>query len=150
MRAPTEVEVIAWYAVGRNYHRCEAALAARVAPLGLNVTEHEVLQHLLHAPGLSQQRLAARVFTAKSHLSSVVRDLEARGWLVRSSDPGDARAWCLTLTRSGQTLARRAETAQRGLIGAMGQSVAPDDFARFAAVLDTIERNLIAIQAAAA
>jgi DNA-binding MarR family transcriptional regulator len=149
MRPPSEAEVAAWYAVGRNYHRCEAVLAARVAPLGLTVTEHEVLQQLLHAPGLSQQRLAGRVFTAKSHLSGVVRDLEARGLLMRSNDPADARAWCLALTRAGQGLARRAEAVQTALIGAMGSGVAADDFVRFAAVLDVTERNLMAIQSAA-
>jgi DNA-binding MarR family transcriptional regulator len=147
MQQPSEHEVTAWHAVVRNYHRCEAALAARVAPLGLNLTAHEVLQHLLRCPGLSQQRLAARVFTAKSHLSSVVRELESRSLLVRAADPADARAWSLSLTAKGVALARKAEQAQMGLIAAMGQGISAADFARFSSVLGVIESNLIGLGA---
>jgi MarR family transcriptional regulator, organic hydroperoxide resistance regulator len=147
MRQPSDTEVAAWYAVGRNYHRCMAALAAQVAPLGLSLTEHEVLQHLLGAPGLSQQRLAARLFTAKSHLSGVVRDLAARGLLLRQPDPTDARAWCLDLSAAGRRLAAKARALQMGLIGAMGQDVPAAEIDRFAVVLLQIEANLLQLRA---
>jgi DNA-binding MarR family transcriptional regulator len=145
MRQASDLEVATWHAVGRSYHRCVAALSDRVAPLGLNLTAHEVLQHLLRTPGLSQQRLAARVFTAKSHLSSVVRDLESRGLLQRLPDPSDARAWSLSLTTKGQSLARRGEELQLSLIASMGEGVSQADHARFASVLAHIESNLIAM-----
>jgi DNA-binding MarR family transcriptional regulator len=135
----------AWHAVGRSYHRVEAALHARLLPLGLNVTSHEVMQHLLVTPGLSQQRLAQRVFTVKSHLSGIVRDLESRGLIARTPDPADARAWQLALTPAGERLAREALTAQTALIGAMGEGVSAAEMAEFSWVLHAIEANLIAI-----
>jgi DNA-binding MarR family transcriptional regulator len=146
MRQPSETEVIAWHAVGRSYHRVEAALHARLLPLGLNVTSHEVMQHLLVTPGLSQQRLAQRVFTVKSHLSGIVRDLESRGLIARTPDPADARAWQLALTDAGSALARRAQAAQIELIGAMGTGVSAADMAEFSRVLHAIEANLVAMQ----
>jgi DNA-binding MarR family transcriptional regulator len=147
MRQPSETEVIAWHAVGRSYHRVEAALHARLLPLGLNVTSHEVMQHLLVTPGLSQQRLAQRVFTVKSHLSGIVRDLESRGLIARTPDPADARAWQLALTPAGERLAREALTAQTALIGAMGVGVGAEEMAEFSRVLHAIEANLIGINA---
>jgi DNA-binding MarR family transcriptional regulator len=149
-RQPSETEVVAWQAVGRNYHRVEAALHARLIPLELNVTSHEVMQHLLHTPSLSQQRLAQRVFTVKSHLSGIVRDLESRGLISRTPDPADARAWQLALTHEGEKLARKALATQNELIGAMGQGVSAADMAQFSKVLHTIEANLVALNAAKA
>jgi DNA-binding MarR family transcriptional regulator len=146
-QAPSPDEVEAWYAVGRAYHRCVAELARRVADLHLNLTEHEVLMHLLSAPGLSQQRLAGRVFTAKSYLSNVVRGLEERGLLARSVDANDSRAWSLRLTPAGQRLAQRALQRQHGLIAAMGEGVSAIEQQQFARVLAQIEGNLLAMKA---
>jgi DNA-binding MarR family transcriptional regulator len=143
--SPTETEVAAWHAVVRSYHRCETALTAYIAPLGLNLTAHEVLQHLLLTPGLSQQHLAARVFTVKSHLSAVVRDLETRDLIVRNVDPNDARAWSLTLSPQGKSLAQKAKAKQLELIAAMGQGVSQTQMVQFAKALQAIEQNLITI-----
>jgi DNA-binding MarR family transcriptional regulator len=145
MRRPSEAKVAAWHAVGRSYHRVEAALHTRLATLDLNVTTHEVMQHLLHTSGLSQQRLAARVFTVKSHLSGIVRDLQLRGLISRNPDPADARAWQLALTPEGEALARQALAAQTDLIGAMCEGVSAEDIARFSRVIHAIEANLIKI-----
>jgi DNA-binding MarR family transcriptional regulator len=146
MDKPSAVEVAAWHAVGRNYHRVEAALHARLAPLGLNVTAHEVMQNLLHSPGLSQQQLARRVFTAKSHLSGVVHHLADSGWVMRSPDPRDARAWSLTLTARGTLVAQKALRLQLDLIATMGVGVTAADMQRFSKVLHAIEDNLKALQ----
>jgi DNA-binding MarR family transcriptional regulator len=149
-RQPSRDETDAWYGVVRNYHRVEAALQARLAALALNVTTHEVLQHLLHTPGLSQQQLAARVFTVKSHLSAIVRDLLARELILRHPDPADARAWQLHLTPAGQALAQQALAAQTALIGAMFAGVPREQTQQFAALLATVEGNLIALDQAPA
>jgi MarR family transcriptional regulator, transcriptional regulator for hemolysin len=142
---PTETEIAAWHAVVRSYHRCETALSTFIAPLGLNLTGHEVLQHLLQSPGLSQQHLAARVFTVKSHLSTIVRDLETRGFISRTVDLNDARAWSLTLTPPGKSLAQKARAKQLELIAAMGLGVSQTQMAQFSKVLQIIEQNLITI-----
>lgn len=149
-RQPSRDETEAWHGVVRNYHRVEAALQARLAPLALSVTTHEVLQHLLHTPGLSQQQLAARVFTVKSHLSAIVRDLLARELILRQPDPADARAWQLRLTPAGQALAQQALAVQTALIGAMFAGVPREQTRQFAALLATVESHLVALDQAPA
>jgi DNA-binding MarR family transcriptional regulator len=146
MPNPTELKVTAWYAVGRNYQRCMSVLAHRVATLGLSLTEHEVAQHLLLSPGLSQQQLTGRVFMVKSHLSAVVREMEGRGLVSRTADPADGRAWSLSLTAQGADLAARAKAVQMGLIEAMSAGVGAPDMAQFSTVLHAIEKNLIVLK----
>ena len=63
---------LAWLSVVRVYNLCDAAMATRLAPLGLRVGEHEVLANLLRAPGITQQELAKRCFVAKSGISMML------------------------------------------------------------------------------
>jgi MarR family len=102
-RAPLadETTVRSWLSVVRAYNLCDALMTRRFAALGVRTAEHEILANLRRDPGLSQQTLAARCFTAKSSLSGVITDLEQRGWVRREPDPADARAKRLSLTAEG-------------------------------------------------
>ncbi|MET0335708.1 MAG: MarR family winged helix-turn-helix transcriptional regulator, partial [Rhizobacter sp.] len=97
----------AWLSVVRAYHLCDAVMSTRLARLGVKVAEHEVLANLSTAPGISQQTLAARSFTAKSHTSMLLRQMEAQGLVRREASVVDARAKCLYLTPAGEALARK-------------------------------------------
>ena len=116
---PTRQMLRAWLAVVRAYHLCDVVLADRLAAIDIRVAEHEILANLLAEPGLSQQRLAAYCFTAKSHISAQLDTLEARGWVRRNPDPSDARARQLFLTRSGAAMARRTVAIQTAVVNQM-------------------------------
>jgi glycosyltransferase A (GT-A) superfamily protein (DUF2064 family) len=76
-----------WLSVVRAYHLCDAVMVERLAALDVRTAEHEVLANLVRDPGISQQVLAARCFTAKSHISALLRALEERGLVVANSTP---------------------------------------------------------------
>lgn len=121
--------VTAWLSVVRAYHLCDALMAARLAELGVRTAEHEVLANLLREPGISQQGLAERCFTAKSHISALLRSLEERGLVRRDADPGDARARRLFVTRAGEALARRTLQVQAKVVQAMAAEMSTQDMA---------------------
>jgi DNA-binding MarR family transcriptional regulator len=116
-----------WLSVVRAYNLCDLTLAAGLAPLKVRTAEHEILANLLREPGLSQQALAARCFSAKSHISTLLASMEERGWVRRDADPADARAKRLSLTRSGQVLARRTVAVQAAVVQAMTNGFAAAD-----------------------
>jgi DNA-binding MarR family transcriptional regulator len=140
----------AWLSVVRAYHLCDAAMSTRLAALGLRTAEHEVLANLARSPGMSQQALAARCFTAKSHISAVLRSMEERGWVRREDDPDDARARRLYLTRSGQALARRSVAAQSEVVDAMVRSETVRDLAFVEAAMNRVGERLEALNRASA
>src|SRR5688572_23662382 len=107
----------------RTWLLCDEVMALRLAPLGVRIAEHEVLANVASEPGLSQQALAARCFTAKSHVSALVVSLEQRGWLQREVDPADARVRRLLLTRSGEVVAKKTMSVQADVVQAMASSV---------------------------
>ena len=127
--------VKAWLSVVRAYHLCDALMARRLAELGVRTAEHEVLANLLREPGISQQTLAARCFSAKSHISGLVSALEQRGLARREPDPADARAKCLHLTPEGEALARRTGAVQAEVVRLMTQEFSAAELAQVEQVM---------------
>jgi DNA-binding MarR family transcriptional regulator len=116
---PAEQATAAWIAVVRAYNECTATLAQRLAPLGISLLEHEVLMNLLRAPGLTQQQLSERCFSAKSGISMLVARLEKEGVIARARSKTDRRAWSLFLGEPGMERARAALKVQARVVREM-------------------------------
>lgn len=136
---------LSWLATVRAYHQCSQLLERRLGAIGVRTAEHEILANLLLEPGLSQQALARRCYTAKSHVSGLIATLEARGWVNRAADPRDARAKQLTLTPDGERIARRSLEVQQGVIALMA---APCGDGEFGAIRTTMDKISLALEAA--
>ena len=80
--------VRSWLAVVRACSLGEAVMAQRLAAIGVRTMEHEVLA-LLSKPGMTQQALAARCFSAKSHISGLIGQFEERKLVRREVDPAE-------------------------------------------------------------
>jgi DNA-binding MarR family transcriptional regulator len=143
--------VRSWLSVVRAYHLCESVMAQRLGAIGVRTAEHEVLANLLSRPGISQQVLSARSFSAKSHISALIGQLEQRGLVRREADPADARAKQLFLTPAGEALARRTVAIQSEVIRAMAESIGDADQMRLIeAAMDRTSARLQAMLAATA
>jgi DNA-binding MarR family transcriptional regulator len=144
-RAPSSPHgTLAWLAVIRAYNLCDAVMTARLAAIGLRVGEHEVLATIATTPGITQQALAARCFVAKSGVSMLLTQMEAKGWVRRDSDGADARIRRLTLTADGMAMAQKCLAVQAELVTAM---VAPATEDELATVADTMNRVSVVLEA---
>lgn len=128
----------AWLSVVQTYNQCSAALTRRLAPLGLSVLQHEMLMNLLRTPGMSQQQLAERCFSAKSGISMQVAAFEKDGVIERRVDPKDARARLLDLTPKGAELAGQALSVQTEIVGAMTNGHSREELADLKRRMDEI------------
>jgi DNA-binding MarR family transcriptional regulator len=135
-----------WLSVVRAYHLCEAVMVTKLAAFDVRTAEHEVLANLVRDPGINQQVLAERCFTAKSHISALLRSLEERGLVRREHDPSDARARRLYVTRSGDALAKKTTAAQSEIVAAMTQSVSAKDMAFIESAMSRVCERLQALQ----
>jgi DNA-binding MarR family transcriptional regulator len=131
-----------WLSVVRAYNLCDALMARRLADEGVRVVEHEILANLRREPGLTQNALAQRCFTAKGHLSGLVSDLEQRGWLARESDPADARAKRLTLTPTGIDMADRTAALQAEVVAIMAADMSAAELDAVRAVMESVSLRL--------
>ena len=111
--------VRSWLSVVNAYHLCDTLMARRLSELGVRTPEHEILANLRRDPGITQQVLASRCFSAKSHISGLLTLLEGRGWLRREPDPADARAKRLYLEPLGESIAAQTAAVQAAVVAAM-------------------------------
>ena len=119
----------AWIAVVRAYNHCSSAITRRISKFGMNLTQHEILINLLMQPGLSQQELAARCFSAKSGISALVTRFEADGLLHRNLNSEDARKKELFLTGPGKEQALRNLAIQNEIVDAMTSVYSKEELA---------------------
>jgi DNA-binding MarR family transcriptional regulator len=95
-----------WMAVASIMMRLPAALDAQLQrDAGMSHFEYEVLAGLSMSAGhtLRMSVLAALAEGSLPRLSQVVRRLEKRGWVRRTSDPTDGRYTLAILTEEGWT-----------------------------------------------
>jgi DNA-binding MarR family transcriptional regulator len=140
--AGDEAALRSWLAVVRTYHLCDALLTRRLGVLGVRTPEHEILVNVQREPGIGQQALAQRCFTAKSHVSGLVGELQSRGWLRREPDPKDARAKCLYLTAAGAAMAQQTAAVQAEVVALMGQALTPAAMAQVTAAMSKVGQAL--------
>ncbi len=122
--------VRSWLSVVRAYNLCDALLARELATIGLRNAEYEILANLLREPGLSQQALAERCFTAKSHVSALLTSMQERGWLRRENHPQDARTKSLFLEPLGQAITEHGKQVQAEIVNTMAQAITPQQLAQ--------------------
>ena len=140
---PDGATVRSWLSVVRAYHLCDAVLARRLGALGVKTPEHEILANLRREPGITQQTLAGRCFSAKSHISGLLTALEERGWVQREPDPADARAKRLFLTAAGARMAERTAAVQAQVVATMANALTPEQMAQ---VTDAMQRLCESLQ----
>jgi MarR family transcriptional regulator, organic hydroperoxide resistance regulator len=100
------------FLVWRLSMKWRTAVDRSVAELGLPHAQYSLLAalHGMQRAGLqpSQRQLADQTGLEPIYVSKLVQALSHRGLLERKSDPRDARAVQLTLTRRGREIAERA------------------------------------------
>ncbi|OBA63826.1 transcriptional regulator [Mycobacterium sp. 1100029.7] len=101
--------------LGFLLYRVMAALrpqvAAELKPLGLGLPEFVCMRILAGHPGLTSAELARGTNVSAQAMNQVLHALEDRGALSRAGSTSSGRAMPARLTRRGEALLERADTA---------------------------------------
>ena len=95
-------------ALGRD---ATARVRRAMRPLGLGAQQFLVLNQLQVLGQASQAALADALGIDRSNLASIAADLAARGLVERTRHDIDRRRYVLRLSRTGERLLRRTESA---------------------------------------
>lgn len=126
--------------------RAREALMMRIRPVlrAHGVTEQQ-WRVLCTARDLNETEvtvLAERVFLLPPSLSRILRDLEARGLMVRRSSVQDQRRALVSVTPAGEALIRQVEPSLIEMRLEMRRLVGPDRLRALGALLDQLEACL--------
>ncbi|CEJ09803.1 putative HTH-type transcriptional regulator YusO [bacterium YEK0313] len=117
-------------------------MVAALEPLGLSLSQYDILANLTWHPGLTQSELVERLLVGKSAVSMTLPDLERRGFVVREKDAADGRVRRLGLTDAGTALAERAFAAHTGVLDVMMAGAPPDEATQVEAAMSRIYQTL--------
>ncbi len=124
----------------KAYSRCLEPVCRKQ---GLTRNEVDVLLFLYNNPGFDRAAdIVSRRGIAKSHVSLAVTALEEAGLLEKSASREDRRAVRLTLTPSGQQVAREAREYQLSFFQALYRGISREELEVEASVTRQVWRNL--------
>lgn len=112
-------------------HLADTALAKALPP-ELSVAGFGVLNHFvrLNVEGESPARLARAFQVTKGAMTYTLQKLEELGYVTLESDPSDARAKIVRITRKGRRARDAAAARVNPGMRAMLQAIGADEFAR--------------------
>ena len=136
LRAPRGFDT--WITVGRTNLKVHRALNQLLGELDLSLAQHEILVTIRRNPDLTQGDLADRLHVIKSNATALLKKLEARDLVTRTSDPNDSRINRLNLTRSGHALVEKSFAVQTRVIKAMAAVMTDDELELTADVMNRV------------
>jgi DNA-binding MarR family transcriptional regulator len=138
----TAIRLHAWLSVVRAYQTCEQSIARELKPLGLKMHHFDILLTLLHFGGQTPQELATRTYVVKSHMSGLLREMQATGWLLRVNDRADKRSYQVSLSAAGKKKAIVAKTIQGRAMATMFEPLSPAEIADTFGVMERVTAAL--------
>ncbi len=131
------------------YQSFEHYSAGHLKPLGLTMTQFDVIATLGNQAPMSCKVLGSRTLISKGTLTGVLERLAAKGFIARESNPEDARSQMIGLTKSGQKVFEKAFPAHMEFLGKAFAKLSAAEliqlrssFASFKAIFDSRASHL--------
>lgn len=101
-----------WWQVNRELHE---RFRRAIRELGLPPVAMILLRQIHDEPGVTVSELARRVGTAKSHVSNLVDQLVAQGYLEKRTDPTDQRLLRVYMTNAAISLKAKMDERAKAM-----------------------------------
>lgn len=138
------MKLLKWLSVADRF--AKAYLDERLAPLGINSSQHIYLLKVCDHPGISQDSLLDSVYIHPSNMVRMVASLEKKGFLTRTPCEQDKRTWQLYPTQRALDISRQIRAACAETERALMDGLSPETQAEFQAVLAGVGRRMAEAQ----
>jgi DNA-binding MarR family transcriptional regulator len=120
----------------------QAEVESKLGAVGLSLAKLQALQALADAgESLPLTQLAERLACVKSNITQLVDRLEADGFVVRESDPGDRRAKLAALTAEGRRVCKEGTRLRQAAERELLTTLTGDEAAQLAALLGKLRKD---------
>ena len=103
------MKLLKWLSVSDRLAKKELDL--RLAPLGINSSQHMYLLKVCDQPGILQESFINSFYVHPSNIVRMIATLEKNGFLIRKPWEKDKRTWCLYPTQRALDIAGQIRTA---------------------------------------
>ena len=117
--------------LGYNARRASLTIISRfienMAEFDLRPVDFSVLSLIGHNPGITSRELCNSLNILAPNLVTFLKVFEKRGLIARTPHPTDGRSMGLTLTKKGQQLMQKAETAALESDASAARNLSPSE-----------------------
>lgn len=138
----TAAQIAAIRRYNRGYTRWLGLLDEHHLDSGYTLTEMRVLYELAHRRDASAAELARDLGLDAGYLSRILKSFDARGLLVKTPSPGDARQRRLSLSAAGREAYAPLNRAAAGQLQRLLRGLAPREVEELASAMQRIETLL--------
>lgn len=130
------------YKLKRTQHSLRLHMDEALRALELTTPQYAVLSQLELRPGISNAALARSAFITAQTMHGIIANLERRGLVERTSDPGHGRILCTELTEQGRKVVTQAHEIIHKLEARMLATISEEDKALLEKLLLECFNNL--------
>lgn len=127
------MKVLKWLSVADRLTK--AYLDEKLAPLGINSSQHMYILKICANPGIQQDSLLESVYVHPSSIVRVIAALEKKGFLTRMPNELDRRTWRLYPTEKAMAVVEKIRTACADTEAVLMEGLSGEERADFCAVL---------------
>lgn len=124
------------------HHKARAEADRVMSPFGVNPEQWALLVRLWERDDRSQTELADISFRDKPSVTRMVDGLVRAGYVLRATDPHDARRQRIVLTPAGRALEARLVPVVRAFVARLLRGIAPEALRTTVATLRAMYANL--------
>ncbi len=118
------------------------AFDCRLATLDLNLTQASLIAYVAEFGATSQTHLADHLGIGRAAIGTVVDQLQRRGVVVRTPDPGDRRVWRVDVTDKGRALAADIAEVDEVLRAELRYGIGREERQALAWVMTRLQHNV--------
>jgi DNA-binding MarR family transcriptional regulator len=96
------------YLIGRLDHSLSRRMQEVLMPIGLTVSQYTALSFIESKSQISNSQLAQRALISPQSANEMVKQMEIKGWVMRTPDPFHGRVVQVNLTANGKQLLKQA------------------------------------------
>lgn len=125
-------------------NRVEAGIRQRLREeFGISLARFDLLAQLERAPqGLKMKELSRRLMVTGGNVTGLTDQLEHEGFVVRSDDPADRRAYAVKLTPAGRALFRRMAAKHEQWVVALFNGLSVTEKSQLYRLLATLKTHV--------
>jgi MarR family transcriptional regulator, transcriptional regulator for hemolysin len=129
-------------ATSRNLRR---AYDARLAGVGLKISEAYLLAHVHNHGPMTQTQLAERLGLGRAATGALVDGLERKGLVERRADSGDRRVWLVSSTEQAAPVVDGVTAVDLAIRQKVWTGISGAERRQLSEILQRLEGNLAAI-----
>ena len=134
------MKLLKWLSISDRY--AKAYLDHRLAPLGINSSQHMYLLRICEQPGISQDSLLDSFYVHPSNIVRMIAALEKKGFLTRTPSEQDKRTWRLYPTEQALSIVGQVRAACSETEALLLDGLAPEDRPAFQNALLQVGRRI--------